>query len=42
MVLRLFSPMPHRGSRKGGAAGEWFSETPNKELAAQEGRGRYR
>jgi hypothetical protein len=32
MVLRLFSPMPQCGSRKGGTLGAWFSDPPNKEL----------
>jgi hypothetical protein len=35
MVLRLSSPMPHRGSRKGGAPREWFSEPSNKEFGGR-------
>jgi hypothetical protein len=31
-VLRVSSPMPQRGSRKGGRLGVWFSEPPKKEL----------
>ncbi|MFM7518494.1 MAG: hypothetical protein ACKO3V_16280, partial [Pirellula sp.] len=31
-VVRVTSPMPQRGSRKGGRLGVWFSEPPNKEL----------
>jgi hypothetical protein len=35
MALRVFSPMPQRGSRKCGTLGAWFSERPKKELGLQ-------
>jgi len=31
-VLRVSSPLPQRGSRKGGRLGVWFSEPPNNEF----------
>jgi hypothetical protein len=33
MVLRVSSPMPQDGSRKGGTCEAWFSEPAKKELA---------
>jgi len=36
VVIRVFSTMLKRGSRKGATFGGWFSEPPNTELEVQE------